>query len=262
MKTTLAVIYHDPEGGLYDQMLSGLPVLAKIFPNMVMHASSSAYQKSLDAFEAAGGRIHQFPPHEVPPRSMIGKARRACIELALRCDSPSIFYIDCDAALHWAQTFPQELERCSQQIHEYDFTVFGRTQHALGTLPVHQRETEDIVNHAFTFATGLPWQLTVGARGLSRRAAQAILSGCPDEEFTTDVSWPLYLQKVGGFSLSYLEVDGMEYETIDKYPAEVESVGGKAAWITKLDQDPANWIFRMQLACKEMEAMKLFLSKG
>lgn len=255
MQTTLAVIYHDPEGRLYEQIGRVLPTLARIFPSIAMHASPTAYPAALRAFADAGARLHQYLPGQVPVGAKLGAARRACLEAALTFNTPFILYCDCDAALHWAEQYPQEMAQVSQCVHARDFTVIGRTPRALDTLPAVQRDTEGMVNRVFASITGLPWQVTVGARGLSQRAARAILSGCPDDEFTTDVSWLLFLRREGGFSLGYLEADGLEFETADKYAPEVAAAGGKAEWIAGLDRDPHRWIERMRLAGLEIEAM-------
>ena len=96
---------------------------------------------------------------------------------------------------------------------------------------------EAILNHLFSLVLGQSWDGMAGARGISRRAAQAILNGCSDEEISVDVSWPLYLQSLGGYTLGYLATEGMEFETQDRYPQEVADAGGLEAWINLIDSE-------------------------
>jgi hypothetical protein len=145
----------------------------------------------------------------------------------------------------------------ARRVPEHDFTVLGRTPRAFESHPRIQRDTEAIVNHVFSTVSGHAWDVTAATRGLSRQAAEAILAGCPDIEVSTDVSWPLYLVRMGGFTLSYLETDGMEFETPDRYEDQIGQAGGLAQWIARLDADPRNWAHRLDMARVEVEAMSL-----
>ena len=103
------------------------------------------------------------------------------------------------------------------------------------------------------------WDVTAASRGLSRHAAEAIVTGCRDDQISTDVTWPLCLQRRGDFSFGYLETEGLEFETPDRYPAEVAQAGGAAQWSEQLDDDPQHWAHRLELARIEVEAMIPFL---
>ena len=94
-----------------------------------------------------------------------------------------------------------------------------------------------------------------GARGLSRRAAQAILAGCPDLELSVDVSWPMFLRQAGGFNLGYLECEGLEFETADRFGPEIAAAGGYAQWLKPLEDDPRQWLWRLEVARLEIEAL-------
>jgi hypothetical protein len=255
MDTALALLYHDPHGALNAQLNRVLPVLIQLFPAIAVHASLNTSPDSLLPFQAAGARVHQFSPGEAPQGAKLGIARCAALREALSFNPPSILYIDGDSALHWAETFPEELGQVSQQIQRRDFTVIGRTPRAWATLPRVQQDTEAIVNRAFVSITGCAWQVTAGARGLSRRAALALLKDCSDEEFSVDVSWPLHLMQSHEYKLGYLEVEGMEFETADMHPEEVRAAGGKAQWMAAIDRDPTQWLRRLEMACVEVKAM-------
>ncbi|HEU5011467.1 MAG TPA: hypothetical protein VFT66_02910, partial [Roseiflexaceae bacterium] len=114
---------------------------------------------------------------------------------------------------------------------------------------------ESIVNHVFAMTRGKPWDITAAARGLSRRAAEAIMEGCPDESIGTDASWPLFVQQAGGFSMGYLATEGLEFETADRFGDEVAATGGMAQWIARMDADPRNWAQRLEMAQLSVQAM-------
>jgi hypothetical protein len=259
MTVALAATYHDPQGRMYGQIENTLPVLAQVFSGMAIRASYSAYTPSLNLFARAGALITHGLPDQAVERFKLGAARRDAIALALQTNRPFILHCDCDRILHWAERYPDELARVTQQVTEHDFTVIGRTPRAFESHPRIQRETEVIVNHVFATASGLAWDVTAATRGLSRRAAEAILAGCPDVEVSTDVSWTLFLNQAGGFALGYVETDGMEFETADRYADAIARVGGLERWLDQLDADPRNWAHRLDMARVEIEGMLPYL---
>src|SRR5258706_89934 len=83
--------------------------------------------------------------------------------------------------------------------------------------------------------------LAGAARGISRRAAAAILAGCHEQSVGTDVAWPLFLQRRAGFTIGYYATEGLEFETADRYADQVAAAGGLEAWMAQLDADPQRW---------------------
>lgn len=257
MNTVLSLIFHDPEGRLYDQAVRALPVLTKAFSTIAVFAGPQTPEPLLQLFSGAGALVRQVLLAE--SWSKIGQARRAVLELGLQTDCPFLLYCDGDRALHWAETYPKELAATALLVQQYDFAAIGRTPRAYATHPRTQRDTEVVFNRLFQAASGLPWDVGAGARGLSRRAAKAILAGCPDEELSVDVSWPLFLRQAGGFSLGYMETEGMEFETADRFGPEIQAAGGLAQWTANLENDPRQWLFRLEVARKEIEALLPYL---
>ena len=261
MNVSLAIIHADPQERLHAQIKRIAPVLADIFDGIAVRASAITSQRSLERFAAAGAHIYQDPLDRADGWSKIGLARRDAIRLALQLDCPFILYCDSDRILHWAERYPQELTDVVARLSEFDFTVLGRTPRAFATHPRMQRDTEAIVNHIFATFSGRPWDVTAAARGLSRRAAEAILDGCFDEEVSTDVSWPVFLQGRDGFAQGYLETNGLEFETADRFEDKVTAAGGLAQWLAQLDADPRRWVQRLEMARVEVEAMLPYMTQ-
>ncbi len=255
MDITLAVTYHDPQGRLYEQIVRTLPTLTNIFGGLTVRAGHAADKRSLALFGSAGARVKVQSPEQAAGGPKLGLARRTAIALALELNHPFVFYCDCDRVLHWADWYPDELAQVAARVVDCDFTVLGRTDRAFDSHPRTQRDTEAIVNHVFQVVSGHAWDVLAGARGISRRAAEAILAGCPDEQVSTDVSWPLFLKRAGGFSLGYIPAEGLEFETADRHGEDVARAGSQAQWLAQLDADPRQWAHRLDLARVEIEGM-------
>jgi hypothetical protein len=250
----LAATHHDPEGRLYDQSARVLPALAQIVGGIAIQATHASQQRSLDLLGSAGALVRREETAEVNALLGLGRARRAALELALQLDPPAILFCDFDRALHWAERYPHELACVVASLATRDFTVLGRTERAFASHPRTQRDTEAIVNTVYALVSGNPWDVTAAARGVSRRAAAAILEGCPEQSIGTDVAWPLFIQRAGGFTLGCVATEGLEFETADRYADRVAAAGGLHAWIARLDADPRRWLDRLEVARVEVAA--------
>jgi hypothetical protein len=235
-----------------------LPLLVNTFSGIAVRASNLASQESLARFKAAGALVHQAASEEGVGGSKLGIARQEAIKLALAFDPPNILYCDCDRILHWAEYFPEELVRILRLLSEHDFTILGRTERAFASHPRVQRDMEAIINHVVVLLTGQQWDLMAGARGLSQAAARAIVKDCLDEEISVDVSWPLFLRSIGGFRIGYIATEGLEFETLDRYPEEVAAAGGLEAWKAQVDADVGHWLHRLEYIRAYVKAIRSY----
>jgi hypothetical protein len=267
--TALTMVYHDPAGRMLDQLNRTLPVIMSMFADVIVRASATANQQGKQLLKAAGAAV--FPARSVrAARSSpapngrhradgigIGRLRRSVVELAFQHSAAShAIYCDADRVLHWAEFFPDEFRAISEAVRQFDFTVLGRTPRAFESHPRTQRDTETVINRLFGQVSGFSWNdVTSGARGVSRAAAEAIVANVEDDELSTDISWPLYLQHHDGWSIGYVETEGLEFETADRFADEVAAAGGYAAWLDRLENDPHEWAFRFDLARVEIEAL-------
>jgi len=259
MNITLSITYHDPNGKLYSQIERTLPAVLNIFSGLAVQGSRQANEKSLARFESAGALVKvdsDIQPHLGP---QIGRTRRNALALALKFNSPFAMHCDGDRIMHWVENYPQELTAIVARIPEHDFTLFGRTPRAWDTHPRIQRDTEAIVNHVFHVKTGWEWDVMIGARGMSQRAAQTIVTGCLDNEISVDVTWPLYLRSLGDFSLAYIPTEGLEFETQNRYAVEIDAAGGQTAWLAELDTDIDKWLHRVDYIRQDLAANQTYL---
>jgi len=255
MNTALALLYHDPEGRLIEQIQRTLPTLTDIFSGLAICASPQANRSALDVWRAAGALIEIESRGDDLPIYRLGAARRTAVTLALQHGSDHVLYCDGDRIVHWAEHYPDELRQIAQGIHDYDFTVLGRTKRAFESHPGVQRDTEAIINTVFARVTGLEWDMGSGARGLSRRAIEALPALCADNTISVDVTWPLCLRKPGTFSLGYLLAEGLEFETGDGYGHQRVSAEDYARWLGSLGDDPRRWAFRLSGAQRQLQTL-------
>lgn len=260
VKVALATTYHDPEERLYGQIQHVLPVLQGIFSGLAVRASGMATERALSLFADAGALVKRGIAEQLGEVPKLGAARREAISLALQLDTPFVLCCDGDRALHWAERYPEELVQTVGHLSKKDFTVLGRTKRAFNSHPRVQRDPEAMVNYVFQMVSGYDWDVMVGARGLSRRAAETILRGCPDEEISTDVTWPLYLLSIEGFSLGYIEMEGLEFETPARHGEGIMATGYDE-WLKQRDSDLNRWAHRLDIARVHVEAMIPFWKK-
>lgn len=69
--------------------------------------------------------------------------------------------------------------------------------------------------------------------------------------------WPLLLHTAGGFDLSHLACDGLEFESADRFGEQVTAAGGAEAWKAMLDADPRQWAERVRITRQLVTAMLL-----
>lgn len=251
----LAATQHDLDGRLYDQTERVLPVLTRIFAGLAIQATHATQERMLTLLTGAGALVRCEELEWPTGLRHLGLARRTAVGLALQLDAQAILFCDLDRALHWAERYPDELAQVAARLAGSDFTVLGRTRRAFESHPRVQRDTEAIINRVYATASGQAWDVTAAARGLSRRAAAAILAGCLEESIGTDVAWPLFLQRTGGFTFDYITAEGLEFETADRYGDQVAAAGGLEQWMAGLDADARQWAFRLELARIEVEAL-------
>lgn len=257
MTVALAATHHDPEGLLYDQTARILPLLHEFYCHSTVVVTPTTRTPSRDLLKAQG--VTLIDDNSDLPRGHLhlGLWRRVAVERALH-HSPAathIHFCDFDRVLHWAEYYPDELKTTLDFLVRYDFTVLGRTPRAFASHPRIQRDTEGIVNQVFHQVSGEPWDVTAASRGLSRRAVQTIAADCHDDTIGSDCSWPLFVMRRGGLNLGYLQTEGLEFETLDRYGSMIEELGGPAAWMARADSDPRNWAFRLEMARLEVESI-------
>lgn len=253
MNRVLAATHHDPDGRLIAQTARTLPHLAACFAGIGVLLTPQTVTAGEAALLAGGVRTQRAAAGLPVGHLHLGLWRRSALALAVEQfpQADLFLFCDLDRALHWAEFYPDEVRMALDVAAASDCTVFGRTARAFASHPRAQRDTEAIANHGFALAAGLHWDVMTAARALSPAAARLIVATCDDDTVGSDCSWPL-LCRSAGLGLGYLETEGMEFETLDRFADEIEQLGGPQAWIDRFDADPQQWILRLELARAEI----------
>ncbi|WP_163098079.1 hypothetical protein GL267_012595 [Acidithiobacillus ferrianus] len=237
----------DRDGALFPKLEMFMPEITRRFPVIGCIATHSTDRRVLCLLESAGVRLATI---RADPDA-IGRHRREAVALALRgAEQDHIFYADLDHVLRWVENQADEFNTVLDAVIGQDCVVIGRGPQSKAALPRRLAMTEAIVNEIFGLITGHSWDLMMAARGLSHRAAVSIVNGCIVDTVGNDVAWPLFCRQ-RGFSLGYLEADGLTYRTNTDYAHDIADAR---------DQDPHAWMMRMHLACQHIEAMRPYLA--
>jgi hypothetical protein len=152
-----------------------------------------------------------------------------------------------DRVLHWARSYPEELKRVTAAIPGNDFLILGRTKRAMETHPRNQMDTEALANKVFSLITGIEMDITAASRGISREAAETILRHSRGRFFDSDSEWPIILH-CNGYKLSYMEVEGLEWETEVKRSEMTMEDGRKVSPKEYYERNPESWVYRLKIA--------------
>ena len=250
---TLVATVHQPDERLLSLAEAQLPALAARYAGVTAFCSGSTHTTILDLLRHHGVSVHV---DDMAPAGIdgIGHVRRKALRAGLETGTDSLQMCDFDRALHWVAHYPQELETVIAEITKHDLLVLGRTERAWATHPPYQADTEPLFNKVFALVTGLPWDVGAGSRGFSRRGAQTLLELSREPTIGIDAELPLLLLGRAGFEVGFRACEGLEFETADRFGAEIEAAGGYDAWEAEMCADPSRWVFRLRVALLIAEA--------
>lgn len=238
----LVSVVHDPDCRLLRAMGDALPALLSFHRGAYVVLSTQTNRTVEDALRRLGVDT------EREPRPGVGASRRQALAMARRAGHKYCHYSDLDRALHWARAYPAELAATLERIPSSDLLIIGRTARAFASHPWSMTETESLANHVFALAYGRLWDLCAAARGLSATMVDVILRESRVLGVGSEGEWPALALSRPGLVVDYVEVEGMEYETADRYPEEVMAAGGLEAWLRAESRLPANWLRRLAFA--------------
>jgi hypothetical protein len=249
----LVVTVHEPDERLAGLAAAQLPALAGRYAALTAFCSGSTQPTLLRLLRVHGASVH-VDGQAAAGIEQIGEVRRRTLRAGLHAGTSHLHLCDFDRALHWVARYPHELETIIATIPGYDLLVLGRTARAWATHPPYQAETEPLFNRVFCLVTGHPWDVGAGSRGLSRRAAEALLQISREQTVGIDAEWPLLLLRRDGFLVDHRPCEGLEFETADRFGPEIEAAGDYEAWEARMSADPARWAFRLKVALLIAEA--------
>jgi hypothetical protein len=254
MQCVLAATHHDPDQRLAPIVARLLPTLQTIYTGIAVTTTSQTPTEAVADLHT-DNVVLATGSQDLPIGHLhLGLWRRKALETAYRAypQAQYFHFCDLDRVLHWVDYYPEELRQVLATAHSYDFVVLGRTARAFASHPRVQCETEALANRTFALVNGDSWDIAAAARCLSPRAAQLIIERCDDDTVGSDCSWPLLARRAPDLSVGYIETEGLEFETLDRYADEIAALGGRQEWIDRMDADPHQWLARTDLTRAHM----------
>ena len=153
-----------------------------------------------------------------------------------------------DRLLRWVETRPEEWRKVLSKIPEQDYLVIGRTQQAYRTHPKALIDTERLSNQVVSYLVGRDMDVSAGSKGFSRRAVEFILANTqPEHPLGADGEWTVLLHRAG-FNIGYIEVDGLDWETADRYQDQAAGSELQIQMAEAYDRDADHWSERLRIA--------------
>ena len=155
-------------------------------------------------------------------------------------------YIDFDRLLHWIKNYQVEFEKIITNTEGFDFVLIGRTERAHNTHHIALLKTETILNTFYSKILDEEKRLDFLCPNwiMTKTLAERVLS----LELYTSTGFYVYWSYVLWMETTkkiYLEVEGQEYETPDRYREEIKKIGYEN-WLKTLDTGK-EWTRRVNL---------------
>jgi len=232
---------HDPETRLYTLIENNIATIKSLFEDLVVCVTEKSGEEILTLFRTHN--IHTLTDSSFKIITPYRKAIKKGLELTKA--NQKLFYIDFDRLVHWIITYPNELGEIFVE-NMIDFTLVGRTSRAFKTHPVVMRETEIIINKLVSNLLSIdPVSDIISTCWIfTKELASSLLSLKLNSSTGFYSVWPLYLWKMAP-TKTYIEVEGLEYETPDRFSEEIQQ-GGYESWLNGMNT-PNEWRRRVNI---------------
>jgi hypothetical protein len=238
----LGATLHDPVGLTAEAIARVAPRLKASFAAIAINISDATRPEVFEAVKGLGAETMTHAASE----AHIGRFRRDAVGMAPR--DRHVLYADFDHLLRWVEYGFDDLAEVLVAEPDADLLVVGRSGRSLAAEPRRLRETEVLVNYTYALLTGDHWDLMFAIRRLSPRASRLVVEQSRVETLANDVEWPL-LARQAGLRLGYVQSDALFYRTIEGFGAEMD----------ESDNEPLQWIRRLEFAAQHASVMRSFL---
>ena len=239
INVVLASTLHDPENRLSQFIRESHQALKHLFKSTIVVTTPNTHSNTLSLLGALDFEVYRGG-------ETVLSTYRTALKLSITANPEHILYCDFDRILHWAKTYPNELKNTSNAYLDHDFLLIGRTPRAFKTHAETQTMTEDIANQIASKILGFKetrdiisacWRLTP-------RSAEKLLQLPNNNTYGFYCEWPITAWREAENPV-YLEVEGLEWETPDRYRPEIHEKGYKQ-WLQSF-QTPREWQKRVEM---------------
>lgn len=249
----LTSTFHDSDNRLKESIVRYGSIVKEIFQSAYIVVTPSTDQQIIDALNALGFRIL------IGSKTIIGTYKKA-LKSALTSNFECIFYCDFDRILHWASTYPKELMEISNSYFDHDFLLIGRTGRAFQTHPETQAITEGIANQLASKIIGFNENRDIISTcwRAKSRLVKKLLQLPAENTYGFYCEWPIVAWR-NALNPFYIKVEGLEWETPDRYKEEIKEKGYER-WLQEF-QTPDEWKKRSKVLGDSIESVSKYLRR-
>jgi hypothetical protein len=214
---TLTTTLHDPENRLSNLIEEVGEPLRQKFKGAYIAYTPKTSPRAVASLQDRGYITSKAETTEI-------STYRTALKLSLDTTTNRIFYCDFDRALHWLKSYPEELKELVTSPPGNDYVLVGRTKRAFQTHPETQTLTEGIGNAIVSKMLSIPETRDILGTTwiLTPKLAEMIIKREPRNRFGFYTEWPMTLWRSARSPL-YIEVEGLEWETPDRYREEIKT---------------------------------------
>ncbi len=252
MTVTLAATY-DPRGEI-NRLRRFYPLMQAVYSDIIITLPPHATAEDVNV-------IKSLPDADVFVNSDWTHGRYRVLQRSLEKSGSHVHYVDLDRLLRWIEGHESEWRQTVDAVQQADCLVIGRTAWAWETHPQALQQTEKIPNRLFSSLLEQELDLSSGSKGFSREVITLIVANTTvGRSLGTDAEWVI-LPKRGGYALTTVLVDGLEWETADRYRDEAADVETQKSLADEYDTDAENWEMRVRVAQEIVDMGLLSLQK-
>lgn len=245
MTVTLAATFN-PRGEVA-RLQRFYPLLQSVYEHIVISLPPVAQPEDVELVKALPGVLAWV-------NRDWSHGRYQALARSLETASTHIQYADMDRLIRWVETRPDEWRATVEAVQQSDCLVIGRTEQAWATHPRALYQTERVYNLLFSQILGVEVDLGAGSKGFSRRAVAFLAQNAHQgRALGADSEWVILLHRAG-FTIDTLLVDGLDWETADRYSDQAADAETQRRAAQAYDERAENWSMRVAVALETAEA--------
>ncbi|MFX1393958.1 MAG: hypothetical protein ACFFAH_10325 [Promethearchaeota archaeon] len=234
---------HDPEFRLKNLLNNVVSKINKSFLKTVICLTPNTPNEAYKFLSRNG-----FEVIFEPSMRNVDTYRKAIKETLNKMENPQIekiFYIDFDRLIHWIDAYPNEFIDLINKSVNVDYLHIGRTSRAFETHPLTQQKTEFIVNEIGSKVLGFSKTIDIISVCFifTKELGEKLMEVKNETATGFYCTWPLLFWN-WATKKQYIEVEGLEWETPDRFKAEIADLGYKD-WLEQF-QSHIEWEKRVR----------------
>ncbi|MFX1384952.1 MAG: hypothetical protein ACFFBP_21190 [Promethearchaeota archaeon] len=242
-KFLLCSTFHDPEFRLKNLLNKVASSIITFFSKTVICLTPTTSEEVYKFLTEEGFKIVIEPSIR-----NVDTYRKAIKETLNKIENPQnekIFYIDFDRLVHWINAYPNEFIDLFNNSVNVEYLHIGRTLRAFETHPLTQQKTEFIINEIGSKVLGFPKTIDIISVCciFTKDLGEKLLKVKNETATGFYCTWPLLFWN-WATKKKYIEVEGLEWETPDRFKVEIADLGYKD-WMIQF-QSPIEWEKRVR----------------